>query len=500
MAGVLAASGVGAQEAEPPAVAATNTTPRQTVSVVGRVSITETLTSNVRLLDADLRQSDRITDINPGVHVNVAGSRLKASFDYSVNELLYAHNSSSRHVLHNLNSTGSLEAVDNWAFLDFGGAVAQQAISAFGPQSTAATSINANQTEVSNYRISPYLKGRIGNAAAYQARLSYAITRSAANAASNVNSSDGSLQVGSLPRPSGLGWSVQASRQTNDYTEGRSTTADRLRLSLPYAVTPQLSAALVAGRESDNYTSLSAQGHGTGGFDITWSPSDLSHLTASIEQRSFGQSHKLSFESRSARTVWKFSDTQDASTAPVRGTVSGSIYDLLFSQFAAAQPDPIARAQMVNAYLQANGLAGSTVATSGFLTSSLSLLRQQDLSLALLGVRDTITFIATRGQTSKLDALSPASGDLASTSQVQQRGFSASLGHRLTPDYSLAVLASGQASAGGSQSTRLRSLNVNLTGKVGSKSALTLGARRVVSSGTTPYAESAVTGNLNVSF
>ena len=76
----------------------------------------------------------------------------------------------------------------------------------------------------------------------------------------------------------------------------------------------------------------------------------------------------------------------------------------------------------------------------------------------------------------------------------------ASLGHRLTPDYSLAVLASGQASAGGSQSTRLRSLNVNLTGKVGSKSALTLGARRVVSSGTTPYAESAVTGNLNVSF
>jgi uncharacterized protein (PEP-CTERM system associated) len=191
-----------------------------------------------------------------------------------------------------------------------------------------------------------------------------------------------------------------------------------------------------------------------------------------------------------------------SSTPGQRGDTNGALYDLLFLQFSTVQPDPVAREQMVNAYLQTNGLSGNTVVNSGFLSSALSLQRRQDLSFALLGLRDTLTLIATRSQTRTLDALSQATGDLSASPQLRQHGLSANYSHRLTPDYTLGVLASEQVSTGlsGTLEQRLRSLNFNLSGKVGKKSAMTLGLRRVVASGATPYQESALSGNLNVPF
>jgi uncharacterized protein (PEP-CTERM system associated) len=476
--------------------------PNRALVISPRVSVTETVTSNVRLAPKGQAQSDEITELNPGININIEGPRLKTYFDYSVDELAYAQNTSARHTLRNLNSYGTLEAIDNWAYLDFSGSISQQAISAFGTQSTSAASINANQTEVSTYRISPYLRGRLGDVATYDARLSGSVSRSAAGSASNVNNSDGALKISSNRVGTGLSWSIDATHDAADYSAARSTSADRLNLTLPYAITPQFSVSIDGGKESNNYTSINQKRYGTGGFGVVWMPSDLTKFSASRDRRSFGESHQVSFESRTARTVWKFSDTQDATTSTGQGGVSSSLYGLLFSQFASAQPDPIARAQMVNAFLQANGLAPTTVVTSGFLTSTLSLQHQQSLSFALMGVRDTITFVATRTQTSALDALSSVVGDLANATLVNQRGFSANLAHRLTPNYSLGVFASEQVSTGSAatQETRLKSLNVNLTGKVGNNAAFTLGARRVVSSGATPYVESAVTGNLNVPF
>lgn len=478
--------------------------PSRALSIVPRVSISETLTDNVRLSSTG-QQSDQITEISPGIRIRSEGARLKGYFDYAINEIVYAQNSSPSRTQNALTTFGTLEAVDNWAYLDFSGSISQQTISAFGAPSTSNSSLNPNQSEVSSYRVSPYVRGRLGDMARYEARYSRAVTQSDSAVGSGVATSDGVVNISGDSAFRNLGWSADASQQTIDYSTGRPTEADRLSLGLSYAITSQLSVSANAGRETNNYTSIDKKDYGTSGVGVNWSPSENTKVSAALDHRSFGDTHSLSFEHRTARTAWKFTDSKDVTATPSQTGIAsiGSVYELLYSQFAAIEPNPTARAQLVNAYMQANNISPSANVTSSFLTSTLSLTRRQDLLFALLGVRDTVTFVASRSESSRLDTISSGVDDLSTSSLIRQRGISVNYTHRLTPDYSLGVLVSQQKTSGDSslQDATLRLLNVNVTGRVGKRTTASVGIRRVSYSGNTaPYEETAVTVNLNVQF
>ncbi|HEY8904916.1 MAG TPA: TIGR03016 family PEP-CTERM system-associated outer membrane protein [Rhodoferax sp.] len=483
---------------------ATQDTVKQAVSIVPRVSVTETLTNNVALSKSASAQSDQITEISPGIHLNINGARLKTYFDYSLDHVEYAQGTAASRNQNALTTFGTLEAIDNWAFIDFSGNISQQTISAFGTQSTNNTAVNANSTEVATYQLSPYVKGHFGNFANYEARVSRSVSSSDSATASNTASTNSVVRVSNASAFRSLGWSADVSRQQASYSAGRATEADSYSLGLTYAITPQVNVSVNGGQESNNYTSLDKQNYNTRSVGVNWSPSQNTTLSALAGKRSFGNTHNLSFEHRTARTVWRYSDSKDVLINPTQSGLGsvGSNYDLYFSQFASVEPDPVARAALVNNYLAANGINPNAVVLSNFLTSGVALQRRQDLSLALLGVRDTVTFLLSRSDSRRLDSITNSFDSLSSASSVVQNGFSANYSHRLTPDYSLGVLMSRQATAGdtAAQETTLKSFNVNVTGKVGKKAAASLGLRHVVSDGLTPYTETAVTGNLNVQF
>ena len=473
------------------------------VSIVPRVSLTETFTDNVRLAETG-RESEQITEISPGIRITMQGARVKGYFDYALSGFFYAQNSSPSRTQNALSTVGSFEAVDNWAFVDFSGSISQQAVSAFGAPSFDHSAVNANRAEVSSYRISPYVRGRLGDIASYEARYSRSVTGSDATAASDVTSADAIVKITGDKAFGNLGWSADFSRQRIDYRPGRPTEADRFNLGLSYAISPQLSMFVNAGRESNNYTSLDKQSLNTHGLGASWAPSEVTRVFASRSRRSFGDAHNLSFEHRSARTVWRFSDSKDVSAIPNQlGVSSGSIYDLLFTQFASIEPDPAARAQLVNTFLQANGISPNAVVINSFLTSAVSLQRRQDLSFALLGVRDTITFVASRSENTRLDAVSSAVDDFNDSAVVRQRGFSVNYAHRLTPNHSLGVLVSQQRTSGVSnlQDIKFRFVNVGFSSKLGKRAATTVALRHSVSSGAiAPYTENAIAFSLNVQF
>ena len=475
------------------------------ITVTPRVTMSETITDNVRLVGSN-PQSEQITEVTPGIRINIAGTRLKTYFDLGLNQVIYAQGTSpNRSQIQNaLNTFGTFEAVDNLAYVDFSGTVSQQTVSAFGTQSASNTSVNANQAEVSNYRISPYLRGRLFHAADYEARYSRTITRSDAVAASDVDSADTSLRLSGNSAFRNLGWSTDASRQTISYSEGRTSEADRVNFGLTYALTPQFNVSASAGRESNNFRALDKESSSTYSVGLNWRPSQLTGVSATRSRRPFGDSHNVSLEHRSARTVWRFTDSRDVTTTPSQtgfGSI-GAIYDLLFSQFASLEPDPIARATLVDAFLQANGIAPSSNVVSNFLSSALSLQRSQNLSFSLLGQRSTVTFVATRTESNRLDSLATSVDDLATSSKIRQQGFNINFSHRLTPDYSMGALWSQQKTSGdaNTQVTRLRSANLNLTGRIGKRTTAVVGLRRAVFSGQVPYTENALTGNLNVQF
>ena len=475
------------------------------VTVTPRVSVTETITNNVSLTSTN-PQSEQITEITPGIRINIAGAKLKTYFDLGLSQVIYAQGTSANRteIQNALNTFGTFEAVDNWAFVDFSGTISQQSVSAFGTQSADNTSVNANQAEVSNYRISPYVRGRLGHMADYEARYSRSTSSSDSAAASDVDTADTFVKLSGNTAFRSLGWSADASRQTVSYSAGRTTEADRANLGLSYTLTPQLNVFASGGRESNNFVALDKESSATNTVGLNWVPSETTKLLLSRSKRPFGDAHNLSFEHRSARTVWRYTDSKDVTATPNQtGLASiGSTYDLLFSQFASIEPDPIARAALVNAYLQAYRINPSATVVSNFLSSALSVQRRQDLSFALLGLRDTITFIATRTESNRLDTVSTALDDLANASQVRQAGLSINYAHRLTPDYSLGVLWSQQKTSSDSniQDTRQRAVNVSVSGRLGKRASAVVGVRHVVSDGLSSYSETAVTGNLNVQF
>ncbi len=480
--------------------------PKRTIAIVPRVSVTETLTDNVRL--SAVGQSEQITEISPGIRIVGEGARVKGYFDYAINGRMYAQNTSGANLQSALTTFGTVEAVSNWAFVDFSGSISQQAISALGTQSGSSANLNSNSTQSSTYRLSPYLRGQLANVANYEARYSVASTRSTSGFVSDAMTRDALVNLSGRGNGSRLGWSVALGRQSIGYGTGRVTESGSLTGQLLYAIQPKLNLSITAGQESNNYTSVDTQTYGTSGLGITWAPSEATTFSASRQTHSYGQSHTLSFDHRTTRTAWRFSDSQSVTATPSQpgSTNLGSAYDLYFAQFASVEPDLVKRAALVSNFLQANGISPATSVVSGFLTSAVSLQRRQDLSFTLLGVRDTVTFLASRSENSRLDTVTGVTDDLSNASLIRQGGLSISYAHRLTPNAAMNILAAVQQSSSSSptaglQETNSKSINLSVSTKVGLRSSAVLSARHVVfDSTTTPYTESAISGTFNLQF
>ncbi len=491
------------QDAAASAPAQQQATGRRTFYVEPRVSGSQIFTDNVDLSDTNKR-ADSITQATVGLRAASDAGRIRGYFDYSLSKLLYARTTEKSSTQNSLNTFGTAELVDNWAFVDFNGNISRQALSAFGTQTQDPLANNANSTEVANYRLSPYVRGRAFGQLNYEARYAVAITRSKSVRASDIDQTDANFRIGSDSAVGKLSWSADLTHQDVDYSLGRDTQSDRVRLVLTYSINPQVNVYGIAGRENNNYASVNKESHGSGGLGATWAVSDRTRLAAEAENRFFARTHKISFEHRTPRTVWRYTDAKDVTTNPGQGATGtiGTLYDLFFAQFASIQPDPILRAQMVNAFLQANGLNPNAPSTGGFLASGISVQRRQDLSLALLGVRDTLTFIASRSASSRIEGAPVAGDDLLLTQALNQRSLTVSYARRLSPDSSVNVVAGHQKTEGaaGQQGNTLKTVNISISSRLGLKVSGSVGFRRSVADGSAPYTENAVTGILNVLF
>jgi uncharacterized protein (PEP-CTERM system associated) len=486
------------------AVAQTEGGAKRAISFAPYATAAATYSDNVLLTEAD-RRSDLLLGLTGGLRISSQGSRVKGYLDYGLTGQVYADRSRKNTFQNSLNTFGSIEAVDDLAFVDFNGSIARQAISAFGVQTDGSPIANANQTEVSTVRLSPYLRGRLAGSTNYEARYTWTTTHTGTDAASDARVGDALVRLDGKFPSGRLAWSAEASRQTVNFTTGRSTEADRLTGTLNYPVSSQFVVSVTGGRDSNNYTNAGKESHSVVGAGFNWTPAPTTTMAANASNQSFGQAHSLSFEHRTPRTIWRISDSKGVSTTPGQliSTTVGSVYDLYFNQFATQEPDPIKRALLVSSFLQTNGINPGAPVIAGYLTSAVMLQRRQDASFALLGVRDTLTFLASRSNSRRLDTLTGATDDdFLSSSVIIQQGFSVSYAHRLTPQAAINAIASAQHTTGSDSQpdTNLRTLSVNVTTRVGSHSTASFGARRTVFSPTNPYSESAITGSLNVQF
>lgn len=485
-------------------------------SIKPRITLSETWSDNISLNTGSGRgkESGFITELAPGIRIDARSVRLKGYFDYALRGQFYSTPSGYSRTQNQLNTFGTFEAVSNWLFLDFSGAIAQQAISAFGTQSPGTANINSNTTETSTYRISPYIRGRLAGLADYMLRYNYSTTQSDSSNVSDIELSEWMGQLrGSSPFQN-LRWSLDASQQTSDFSLGRKTDADRLSATLTYIVLPQFRVNLSGGEEKNNYASAEKVSHTTHGYGFDWNPTERTQISAFKEKRFFGDGHRYSFNHRFPLSSISFSDTKDVSMLPNQFTTIGlgTVYDQFLQ---------ICRQQLASQYsdpfqldIAANNCAANIVppsirntqVVSSFLSSRATIRRSQQLSLAMQGARNTLTIAFNRNESQSILANDSVSDDFFrnSTNGIKQRGVIVSLSHQLSGLTSANLMASRQESTStGSEELKATTTMYQggFTSKLGARTTGSLSVRHSkFDSSTNPYTENAVIGTLSMTF
>lgn len=466
-------------------------------------STTETWTSNL-YSNTGNKVSGRVTEVSPGINAIKSTGRIKGYLNYSLNILNYSGGDGRDSINNSLNSSINSEIIEGHGFVDATGLITQQTISAFALQ-TNNNNYNKNKTEISTYGISPYYRGNLSNIFDYEVRYSLATMRAKNNDNFSSNDRTAIVSLNGNEIFKKLSWGINARSQFVSRKNSPDTEVDKLNISLNYLISDKLVISVSSGREVQNYITTEKESSRTSGIGLNWSISEMTKLSANAENNPLGKMHSVNFAHRTPRTSWSVSDVKSVSLSNSKITPSlGSNYDLLFSQFSSIEPDPIKRSQLVNNYLQLNGISPNSTAINGYLTAGTSLQHAQNITFALLGVRDTVTFTAARSIGKKIGLVTiAASDDLNNSSSIRQDGYTISYTHRLTADTVLNNQFSNQKIYGElySQNSELKSVNLSASTRIGSKAFFTMSARHSISSSpSSAYKETAVIGNLTLQF
>lgn len=472
--------------------------------VVPTFSANATLTDNVNLSATD-KQSDLLIGISPGIQIGGQSGRVRGYLDYVLTGSFAARDQDSSTFYNTLSASANAEVVQNWLFVDANASISQQFISPFGTQSTDPGLNNSNSTQVTTVSVAPYAQGQIGGQVNYVGRAFYTATNSGSSQASDSTVWGALLGFDSTTRWSRLSWGLDFTYREAKFSGQRSEFDQLNVLSLNYAVTPELRVSVRGNVETSNLTSFDDETTSGWGGGLRWTPSPRTNLVLEYDQRVFGNSHLFSFDYRTPRTVWAISNRQGLSTGQFSGGRGnpGSPFDLLFAQFAAIEPDPVARAQLVNDFLRANGINPNSSLNTGYLPSQVVLERRREASVAWLGQRSTMIFNVYQTQTEGLQpALLNPDEPLAGGNMITWLGGGATWSHRLSPRATLAISGTGQRTTEsvGIQETTLWVATAMLTSQIAQRTSVSLSARHQVQSGTSSYNESALLATLNMTF
>src|SRR5262245_3587852 len=125
----------------------------------GSASLTGTYTSNANYSPSNLAEGDFVTTVSAGLTVDGEGARLKVHGSLSASALLYATETQNNSIAPQVNIGGTLEAVENFFWIDANAYVTQTFASPFGPQPGNLVNATQNRYTSQNYTLSPYIKG-----------------------------------------------------------------------------------------------------------------------------------------------------------------------------------------------------------------------------------------------------------------------------------------------------------------------------------------------------
>jgi uncharacterized protein (PEP-CTERM system associated) len=482
------------------AASAQDSGPTRQVSV--SASVASQLSYVVDSRRGGLSGGDLVAELQPGIRLDSRSGRIVGSLSYGMNLVQHTEAFDGERVQNQLDARLSAEAIERWMYVDATATVTQQAQSAFGVQSASgSTQNNPNRIEVANITLSPYVRGMLGSAVTYEARLTAnAINgRRSKTADSTLNS--GSISLSSAVPGALVTWGLSAVRQVSEYRVGRRTQNDRATATVAYNPDVDLTLTLRGGQESNDIANIDRRSYNNWGGGLTWRPSPRTRAQFDADERYFGRSYRVVIDHRLASSSIQFSSSRDASNGSGAAGAGQQItlYDALFQLLASDQPDPVLRDQEVRARLLAQGLDPNASVAGGFINTAITVQERHQLTLTYAGRRLGASVQGFISSSKTVDAAALANGD----GRIRQQGYVTSASYQLTPSTSVALSGSRLLTKGTDTQagTELKSLTLSLSSQLARRTSAALSARySVFNSATAPYREAALVASLSQRF
>ena len=452
-------------------------------------SAMERYSDNVSLVTTG-RESSFITEIRPGFKISSKGGRGEYSVDYSLQSLLYSHDSKENALNNQLAATLKTEILEDHFFLDSSANISQVNTDLTKSTGTGNFNTTGNLSETKTVSLTPSWKSRFGDKAKLDARWMVSYSDSDNAAISGASASNLSVTLSSGPHFQRTPWGLNFQQQNSD-GDANASHFSSLSGNIGYAVTPKVTLNLTVGRDSNNgttnaYSQTSGSFWSVGG---SWNPSPRTSLGANVGKRYNGDSYGLSFNHRTRQTVWdlRYNEQVTDTFAQILQAIAYDVYLcdnlLIFVPSGSGSPDPavclplifnlpVLTSQLQSGFTLNKTLSGTVSYKTGKSTFALNLSRTQ------------------------IDLLATATND-------ETRAVTGSWNYKLTPRMTSTLsLSSTSVQAAGSKSDDW-SMAWSLSRQLAKQATGTLEARRVKRSDDSTnggYSENSVSARLSMSF
>lgn len=478
--------------------------------VTPNLTIRGTYSDNIGLAPKGRERSDFVAELVPGVRITTNHPRLKLNADYQHQEFYYLDDSSRGRSVDLLRADATWEAIEQLFFVDAQANVSEQAISLFGAQAPSGANVTDNRTELRSFRVSPYIRGAIGNRTNYELRYVLTDTSSDAAAISRARTEEQRASINTAVTSTvGLGFSYDHSNSMlrgNSREPERDRTIERYLVTLSYAPEEHFRVFGSLGQEKSNFFG-DGKFRRTEGYGFSWSPTPRTSLNAQRDRRFFGVGHSFEIAHRmpssaiSVAWVRDVSSLADLVLEPVGGNLRTVLSDALTRRF----PEPAQRNLAVQSLLNVLGLTGNELLLLPTLSDRIFTSRSLTATYAVSGGVNTLTLIVARSDRRAISTGESVLDDFAGDRDVRTQTFGINWSHTLSSVTTLTAAVTQLRSTGlgeAAESSRTTSATVGSYHRLSPRTSASLDLRHVLFRGSVrdDYRENAIVASLFYAF
>lgn len=394
-----------------------------------------TLTDNALLRPKGQTESDVILTVSPSIGVRKEGARLRVNGSYTPYLFTYLAGTGASTVRNTLNGTASLEAIENFFYVDARALISQSFLTPFGPQPGDLGTVTGNRVETRSVGLSPYIRGRLPGGSTYSVRDDIAYT-----------SFDATNQPDILGHAASAQWlgaggrfivpSAEYNMFSSKFGSQQPFVAQTARLRATVNLDPEFQVNVSGGYEHNDYV-LSEQYGPIYGGGFAWRPSPRTSVRANAEHRFFGNTFDVNAAYRTPLSAWVFQAGRRIQTSQQQLLQFGNagLRAALDTLLTSSVPDADERAAAVDRILAQGNLGSFTLGPTPILAPRVLLVESYEPSIAFMGKRSTITFSAFWRKTTPLSEalVSTVADPFGNLSTVTQTGGGIGFTHKLDP-------------------------------------------------------------------